>query len=99
MYAGSLVEYGRYEDVLGHPRHPYTRALQESVQDIGDPRRKSSRLATISGQPPNLAELGAGCAFAARCRHVAPICRVGTMRLDRPLSEHGSACVRSMELA
>jgi oligopeptide/dipeptide ABC transporter ATP-binding protein len=98
MYAGTLVEYGRYDEVLGHPRHPYTQALQESVRDIGDPRRERSRLATISGQPPNLAELGAGCAFAPRCRHAAPICGVGTMRLDRPLSEHGSACVRSVEL-
>jgi oligopeptide/dipeptide ABC transporter ATP-binding protein len=98
MYAGSLVEYGRYDEVLGQPRHPYTRALQDSVRDIGDPHVRGSRLKTIGGHPPNLADIGPGCAFAERCPHAAPPCRAGTMRLDRPLSEHGSACIRVLDL-
>ena len=31
MYQGKLVEYGRKEDVIRHPREPYTRKLIGAV--------------------------------------------------------------------
>lgn len=35
MYAGSIVEYGSKTDVLNHPKHPYTKALIDSIPQIG----------------------------------------------------------------
>jgi len=45
MYRGRIVEYGETREVLGNPRHPYTRALIDCIPRIGAKRR---RLATIS---------------------------------------------------
>nr|WP_280753534.1 hypothetical protein [Rhizobium sullae] len=31
MYAGAMMEIGTTEDIIGSPRHPYTRKLLDSV--------------------------------------------------------------------
>ena len=64
MYAGQIVESGTVEQVLRTPKHPYTQGLLASLPQIGGPRR---RLASIPGQPPDLAHLPPGCPFAPRC--------------------------------
>ncbi len=72
MYAGRIVESGPVRQIFDHPRHPYTRALLDSIP--GAAERK--RLRTIDGQPPDLADLPPGCAFAPRCADVQSRCRV-----------------------
>jgi glutathione transport system ATP-binding protein len=52
MYRGGIVEQGVAADVIRRPRHPYTRALIESVPGRGAPR---SRLATVAA---TLGEVG-----------------------------------------
>ena len=65
MYAGRLVETARTEALFARPRHPYTRGLLDSVPRlVGDP---DAPLRSIPGQPPDLADLPAGCAFRPRC--------------------------------
>jgi len=64
MYAGRIVEIGPVRRIFTQPAHPYTRALLESIPRFGARRE---RLAAIAGQPPDLATLAAGCAFAPRC--------------------------------
>ena len=65
MYAGRAVEEGPVDEVLAAPRHPYTRALLQSIPRLdGDP---TEPLPAIGGAPPDLARLPAGCAFAPRC--------------------------------
>jgi len=72
MYAGRFVETGDVRDVVKRPAHPYTRGLLGStVHGVG----KGTRLATIPGSPPNLAQLPPGCSFAARCAHARDLCR------------------------
>jgi oligopeptide/dipeptide ABC transporter ATP-binding protein len=73
MYAGRLVEAGPVDTILGAPRHPYTRALLESVPRLGS---RAEWLTAIEGQPPDLAALPPGCAFAPRCAHAMERCRV-----------------------
>jgi oligopeptide/dipeptide ABC transporter ATP-binding protein len=91
MYAGRVVETGTAAEVLGAPRHPYTAALIASAPEaVGDDA--GSRLETIGGSPPSIAELPDGCAFAPRCRHAEAGCAEVDMALDRPLGEHASAC-------
>ena len=64
MYAGRIVETGPIRRIFTEPAHPYTRALLESIPRFGVRR---ARLTAIAGQPPDLATLGADCAFAPRC--------------------------------
>jgi peptide/nickel transport system ATP-binding protein len=94
MYAGRILERGDVDDVLDNPRHPYTAGLLAAMPDVHEHRGEP--LVTIGGQPPDLADLPAGCSFAPRCAHAAPGCEAAPMVLDRP--EHGSACVRAEEV-
>jgi oligopeptide/dipeptide ABC transporter ATP-binding protein len=64
MYAGRVVESGPVSRIFNAPAHPYTRALLNSIPRMGGNRE---RLTAIEGQPPNLASLPPGCAFAPRC--------------------------------
>lgn len=71
MYAGRIVEAGPCAEVLRHPAHPYTQALQQAMPNL-NVRRES--LVAISGTPPDLSREIAGCAFAPRCERAMRIC-------------------------
>jgi len=62
------------------PKHPYTRALLGSMPRLGS----KEPLYSIRGQPPNLANLPAGCAFHPRCPDVMPRCMTEEPRDVRP---------------
>jgi oligopeptide/dipeptide ABC transporter ATP-binding protein len=72
MYAGRIVETGPVRRIFRSPAHPYTRALLESIPRLG---ARLERLTAIQGQPPDLARLPGGCAFAPRCPEVMERCR------------------------
>ena len=73
MYAGNLVELGDTTDVFRSPLHPYTAALMSSFPSVSGEKRS---LASLSGEPPNLANLPSGCAFHPRCPYATDICRL-----------------------
>lgn len=64
MYAGRIVETADVSTILKHPRHPYTKALINSVPRMGE---KVSRLQSIEGQPPSPLNRPVGCPFSDRC--------------------------------
>jgi oligopeptide/dipeptide ABC transporter ATP-binding protein len=64
MYAGQIVELAPAQDLLRIPRHPYTRALLNSVPKLG---AGATRLTAIPGQVPRLGQFPSGCRFAPRC--------------------------------
>jgi len=64
MYAGKIVESGSVDEILDHPRHPYTRGLIRSVPSRA---QKGSELYQIPGMMPSPLSRGEGCAFQARC--------------------------------
>ena len=67
MYAGRIVEEGTAEDVLRHPRHPYTEGLLRAA-----PRLERGKLTPIPGTVPALGALPPGCSFGPRCAvHIA----------------------------
>ncbi|MCH2353504.1 MAG: oligopeptide ABC transporter ATP-binding protein OppD, partial [Pseudomonadales bacterium] len=80
------------EELYANPKHPYTVGLMASIPGIeGD---AGARLITIDGQPPDLADLPPGCAFATRCQHAHDACRASIPALD-PVERnpsHRSAC-------
>ncbi len=90
MYAGRIVETAPARELYARPRHPYTRGLMASVPrldgDAGVP------LVPIDGQPPNLAALPAGCAFAPRCKHAETACLTDRPPLLPLADNHLRAC-------
>jgi oligopeptide/dipeptide ABC transporter ATP-binding protein len=71
MYAGKIVELQSVRGLFYRPRHPYTRALLDSIPRLG----VKEPLRGIPGQPPDLADLPPGCSFHPRCRRVLDRCR------------------------
>ncbi len=69
MYAGQIVESGTVRDVLKRPRHPYTRALLESLPRVD---RRGGKLPTIPGIVPDLRDIPSGCRFHPRCAVAKP---------------------------
>jgi oligopeptide transport system ATP-binding protein len=91
MYAGRVVESAPAAELYSKPRHPYTRGLMASVPRIdGDTSRQ---LLPIDGQPPNLAALPPGCAFAPRCRQASDACRQARPLLRDIGTRHQVACI------
>jgi len=89
MYAGRIVEMGPVRRLFTRPAHPYTRALLESIPRLGT---RATRLTAIEGQPPDLAHLPAGCAFAPRCPSVMERCRVESPPETVVEAEHVTRC-------
>ncbi len=73
MYAGSIVEIGTVDEVLGAPQHPYTEALLQSIPRLGTDRRQ--KLNVIRGIVPSPIDWPAGCRFEPRCEHAFDTCR------------------------
>ncbi|MFP5343006.1 MAG: ABC transporter ATP-binding protein [Candidatus Limnocylindria bacterium] len=71
MYAGMVAEEGPVHRVFNAPRHPYTQKLVSAFPNIRADRRT---LDVIPGTPPDLRHPPPGCAFAARCPAVMPVC-------------------------
>jgi oligopeptide/dipeptide ABC transporter ATP-binding protein len=70
MYAGKIVEEQPVRDLFYTPRHPYTRALLDSMPKLGS----KEPLYAIPGQPPDPAALPPGCSFHPRCVHALERC-------------------------
>ena len=66
MYLGTVVERTDVASLFHEPKHPYTRALLESIPK---PRRRPrERLQPIRGTVPSPFARPAGCTFHPRCR-------------------------------
>ena len=66
MYAGQVVEQGPIQEVLGDPRHEYTRGLLGSVLSI---EGGSGRLHQVPGTVPSPRDFPEGDRFAPRSSH------------------------------
>ena len=63
MYAGQIIEYGTAREIFKQPAHPYTKALLQSLPQLGV---KGHELYSIKGTPPSLFKEIHGDAFAPR---------------------------------
>jgi len=73
MYGGSVVESGPATEVFARMAHPYTQGLFAARPKLG--AAPGTRLATIAGTVPELADLPPGCPFTERCRIAVAACR------------------------
>ena len=90
MYLGRIVEIGPVDDVIARPTHPYTRALVDSIPDLGHETR------LLSGEPASPLSPPTGCAFHPRCPIAIDACSDVALdvRLEgRPGGVHQLACI------
>ncbi len=87
MYAGRLVESGGAEEVLLHPRHPYTRSLMAAV-----PRLDGELPFGLPGQPPVTGPAETGCEFLDRCPLGKSACAGKAYRLELVETGHFASC-------
>jgi oligopeptide/dipeptide ABC transporter ATP-binding protein len=90
MYAGKIIERGTARDIYRNPSHPYTLGLLHSVPRLDLPRKE--KLDPVEGQPPDLINLPAGCAFRERCRFAIDRCAEEIPPLQSVDEGHFSAC-------
>jgi peptide/nickel transport system ATP-binding protein len=93
FYAGEVVESGPTRDLLAAPRHPYTRALLDSLPSV----RRALRPRGIPGLPPGRVVVDC-CAFVPRCPHAEARCRDEHPALMPLHAGRLVRCVRAAEL-
>ena len=99
MYLGKMMELADRDSIYLAPRHPYTRALIESVP-IPDPvreRERSRRL--LEGDIPSPLNPPDGCVFHSRCPHATPECAAQPPLLETLDDGSQVACLFHRELA
>jgi oligopeptide/dipeptide ABC transporter ATP-binding protein len=76
MYAGRNAEQGPVEQIIEHPRHPYSRGLISCVPHImATLTEERLPLTEVAGIVPSLREFGKNqCLFASRCNMVTQKC-------------------------
>ena len=72
MYLGRIVEHGTVDEVLGNPRHPYTRALLSAVPTVDTGRKRE--VVRLQGDLPSAARPPSGCHFHPRCAVALQTC-------------------------
>ena len=72
MYAGQVVEEASVKELFCNPRHPYTKALLDTVPTIRDSEER--QLVAIPGMVPESYDGLTGCRFSDRCAYQKPEC-------------------------
>ncbi|EWC98472.1 oligopeptide/dipeptide transporter, C-terminal domain protein [Actinomyces sp. ICM54] len=89
MYLGRIVEEGPAHEVVKNPKHPYTKALIDSIP-VPDPEFTHDENAIkLTGEPPSAVNPPEGCRFRPRCPFAGEECKVQPMLTDET---HRVAC-------
>ena len=96
MYLGRIVEVAETAELFRNPRHPYTRALIDSIPRMTAGSVKEAFV--LEGEPPSPFDVPSGCRFNPRCPFAVDECRVTDPALEPVSPRHMSACIRAGEL-
>ena len=89
MYLGRIVEEGPAREVVNNPKHPYTKALIDSIP-VPDPEFVHGESAIkLTGEPPSAVNPPEGCRFRPRCPFAGEECKVQPALTDET---HRVAC-------
>ena len=73
LYLGKIVEMGKIDQVLLHPKHPYTQALIDALSEP-DPENLHKERKIRINEPLNI-DVYQGCRFRARCPYAIEECK------------------------
>jgi len=73
LYLGKIVETGPIDDVLLHPKHPYTQALIDAISEP-DPENLHKEKNVRINEPLDI-DVYEGCRFRARCPYAIEKCK------------------------
>ena len=93
MYAGSIVESGKTDDVFHNPKHPYTIALMKCVPKLTGEGVSEG----IPGRVPDYQNPPKGCRFAPRCPRAKEKCFESKPPETEVSSGHFVCCYGLME--
>ena len=89
MYLGRIVEEGPAKEVVENPKHPYTKALIDSIP-VPDPEfSHDDRAIKLTGEPPSAVNPTEGCRFRPRCPFAGEECKIQPALTDE---RHRVAC-------
>lgn len=91
MYAGELVEYGTVEEIFDHPKHPYTKALYQSIPSLD---KDVDRLHVVPGMVTDPSNLPEYCSFADRCESKCDLCEKSDPKMIRLNEDHCVKCLQ-----
>ncbi len=104
LYGGRVVEWGPAATVLASPRHPYTKALFQSIPQSFDQsipqsleergNRRKTKLPAIAGDSSLSSLPGEGCCFEPRCAERMAICRGREPALVNVSETHKVSCYK-----
>jgi oligopeptide/dipeptide ABC transporter ATP-binding protein len=89
MYLGRLVELAPRDALFSAPRHPYSRALLESVPEPDPTAQRAKIRVPLQGEIPSPANPPSGCRFHTRC----PIARYICFRVEPEWRDVGASMV------
>ena len=91
MYLGQIVESAPVDDIFHAPKHPYTKALLESIPRLQSDSR--DRLASITGSVPHPYDRPPACPFHPRCpAFMEGVCDVREPTMITVAPDHDVSC-------
>ena len=89
MYLGRIVEEGPAKEVVENPKHPYTKALIDSIP-VPDPEfSHDDQAIKLTGEPPSAVNPPKGCRFRPRCPFAGEECKIQPLLTEET---HRVAC-------
>jgi peptide/nickel transport system ATP-binding protein len=97
MYLGELVEIGPPEEVLGDPKHPYTKVLRWATADLDPSQQELVDPPVRSIDIPDPVDPPSGCRFHTRCPEARGACttEAPTLGDEGAPGTHCAACHRT----
>ena len=84
------MEIADTEELFSSPKHPYTKALLNSVLHVDTSDKPKIEL--IKGELPSNENLPTGCNFASRCPYATEICLEEKPQTKNISSTHKVSC-------
>ncbi len=94
LYLGKIVEMGTIDDVLLHPRHPYTQALIDAISEP-DPENLHREKKIRINEPLDI-DVYEGCRFRARCPYAIEKC-IDEPPLEKTENDREVACFVNLD--
>lgn len=90
MYLGRVVEQGNAEEILNHPKHPYTQALLSATPEISEHDQRE--VIHLRGDLPSPARPPSGCHFHPRCPQAMDKCKRAYPGVSKFSGSHHAKC-------